>query len=44
MAKTGSGLPLYALMAMAAHVFLTVIVYASRAIKHLRAADRQSAT
>jgi len=38
------GLPLYALMAMAAHAFLTAVVYASRAIKHLRAADRQSAT
>ncbi len=38
------GLPLYALMAMAAHAFLTAVVYASRAIKHLRAADGQGAT
>jgi len=37
------GLPLYALMAMAAHALLTAVVYASRAIKHLRAADRQGA-
>lgn len=36
------GLPLYALMAMAAHAFLTAVVYASRAIKHLRETDRQS--
>lgn len=36
------GLPLFALMVMAAHAFLTAIVYASRAIKHLRAADRQA--
>lgn len=38
------GLPLYALMAMAAHTFLTAVVYASRAIKHLRAADRQASS
>jgi len=39
-----SGLPLYALMAMAAHALLTAVVYSSRAIKHLRAADCQGAT
>jgi choline kinase/phosphatidylglycerophosphate synthase len=37
------GFPLFALMVMAAHAFLTAVVYASRAIKHLRAADCQSA-
>ena len=34
--------PVYALMAMAAHAFITALVYAVRAIKHMRDADRSS--
>jgi len=34
--------PIYALMAMAAHAFITALVYTVRAIKHMRDADRSS--
>jgi hypothetical protein len=34
------GMPIYALMAMAAHAALTGIVYAYRAARHLHAADQ----
>ncbi len=34
--------PLYALVAMASHALLTAVVYATRAVKHLREEDRKT--